>query len=309
MAAGSEQSRHSRRIDPIARSAYSGGDRGVFAEWQRRTRSRAGCRKRHEEAVAGMINFFPAVGGEEGAEGLVVPPDEICPCLVAVASSWVDRAMSVNMNVRISARTREGAAACAGAALACASAARATSRTVPRRSKAERAAASSRAAVSGSPAARYTAASAIRARAVSYEASNSCHRGQPARRLRSAPALSPDRELVLATHALGDRLQRGGPVHGGDGLELVDRGAGPFEVARGQCDLHLRAQEVAPGEAVQGFVGERGPDRRARGLHLALCQAETRETGLRVPAHLARLPERFLAAVRSPILRRTSPSS
>jgi hypothetical protein len=51
---------------------------------------------------------------------------------------------------------------------------------------------------------------------------------------------------------------------------------------------------VAPGEAVLGFVGERAPDRRARGLHLALRQAEKRETGLRVPAHLVRLPERFL---------------
>src|SRR5438034_595532 len=122
--------------------------------------------------------------------------------------SWVDRTMSVNMNVRVSARGSSASAAWAGAALAC-------------------------------------------------------------------------------------RFQRGSPVHGGDGLELVGRGAGPVEVPRGQRDVHLSRQEVASGEPVAGFVGERAPDRRAGGLHLALRQAEKRQAGLRVPAHLVRLPERL----------------
>ena len=69
---------------------------------------------------------------------------------------------------------------------------------------------------------------------------------------------------------------------------------GPVEVARGQRDVHLRGQEVASGEPVAGFVGEGAPDRRARGLHLALRQAEQRQAGLRVAAHLVRLPERLL---------------
>ena len=100
-------------------------------------------------------------------------------------------------------------------------------------------------------------------------------------------------ELDLAAHALGDGLQCWGPVHGGDSLELVGRGAGPLQVARGQCDFHLRGQKVAPGKPVPGFIGERAPDRCARGLHLALRQAEKCHAGLWVPAHLVRLPERL----------------
>src|SRR5262249_7738570 len=99
------------------------------------------------------------------------------------------------------------------------------------------------------------------------------------------------RDLDLAAHALRGRVQRGGRVHVSDGLELIDRGAGPVEVAGGQCDLHLRGQELAPGEWVSGVVAAARFARRGSRLGLPLRSGEKRQAGLRISAQLVRLPE------------------
>src|SRR4029450_9454231 len=66
----------------------------------------ASCHESHKEAVAGMIDFLAAVGGEEGAEGLVVPPDEIGPCLVADGLDQLGRTHDVGEHERAALRPR-----------------------------------------------------------------------------------------------------------------------------------------------------------------------------------------------------------
>src|SRR4029450_8229908 len=59
-----------------------------------------GCREGHAETVGGMVDSLSAVRGEVGAEGLVVPPDEISPCLVADRLDQLGRSHDVSEDER-----------------------------------------------------------------------------------------------------------------------------------------------------------------------------------------------------------------
>jgi hypothetical protein len=101
------------------------------------------------------------------------------------------------------------------------------------------------------------------------------------------------RELQAPARAQRGRLEGGCGVHGGDGVELVGGGARGRMIAGGDRDLHLRGQQVAPCEPIARIVSERAADRRARGIDLLLGEAEEREAGLRIASELVRLPERL----------------
>jgi hypothetical protein len=149
--------------------------------------------------------------------------------------------MSVNMNVRVSTRGAAGSAARVGAAPACLHDARDVHGRAqaferrPRRRQLERGGIL----IAGGP----------------------VHDGQrhpsPRGLVRGVHLLPPTaagakgphrsgfvsrRELDLAAHALRGRFHRGRLIRGGDGVELVSRGARAVEIARGQADFHLRGQ-------------------------------------------------------------------
>jgi hypothetical protein len=65
-----------------------------------------GNREGHEETVAGVIHFLAPVSGEEGAERLIVPPNEIRPRLVANSLDQLGRPYDVGKHERAGLRPR-----------------------------------------------------------------------------------------------------------------------------------------------------------------------------------------------------------